>query len=409
MDIIVSNREPNARAGCALALGLIHSNVGGMAAGFHLRKIHGILMSLCSDPHPTVHFWAIEALSKVAESAGLTFSGYVPSTLGLLAQLWISDTHSEESENLSTSNHELGLPSSAAIAHSLVSLINVLGPSLQDMSKARELILNLVRQFNLDDSALVQAQALRCWEHIHLYAPSHVELSTYVLQLQRGLKSPIRSIREIAVDGLYSLMRRDAAQILAYAPNDTASESLEDQIWAALDDRSLESGISSLIIAWLRQSCLTQTAHWISRCQEVFIKALVKSDDSSKIPKKKEQTTAAPDLQDEEVAGFALGDAKEEENGVIIVGQELLKWQIRAFSLQCLSDVLISGGKDLQTNPDSQAGQALQDRVADIIRIAFLASTSSVVELRIGGLKLIDQVLTVGFKHNSLVLEKLIY
>ena len=366
-----------------------------MAAGFHLRNIHGILMSLCSDPNPTVHFWAIEALSKVAESAGLAFSGYVPSTLGLLAQLWISDTHSEESETLATSNHELGLPSSAAIAHGLGSLINVLGPDLQDMSKARELILNLVRQFNLDDSALVQAQALQCWEHIHLYAPGHVELSAYVLQLQQGLKSPSYALNEIAIDGLYSLMRRDTAQILGHAPNRGASESLEDQIWATLNDRSLEGGICSLVGVWLRQSCLTQTAQWISRCQEVFTKVLAKSNESAQDPKKKEQASAAPDLQDEEVAGFALGDVKEEENGTITVGQELLKWQIRAFALQCLNDVLISGGKDLQTNPESQAGQVLQDKVADIIRVAFLASTSLVVELRIGGLKLIDQVLTV--------------
>ncbi|KAB8291869.1 hypothetical protein EYC80_006649 [Monilinia laxa] len=92
IDTIVSNREPSARAGCAMALGCIHSQVGGMAAGFHLKTILGILMSLCNDPHPTVHIWALESLSRVADSAGLTFSGYVASTLGMLCQLIVNNS-----------------------------------------------------------------------------------------------------------------------------------------------------------------------------------------------------------------------------------------------------------------------------------------------------------------------------
>ncbi len=69
VDTIVANRDPNVRAGCALALGSIHAQVGGMAAGFHLKTIVGVLLSLCNDPHPTVHFWAMQALIKVADSA----------------------------------------------------------------------------------------------------------------------------------------------------------------------------------------------------------------------------------------------------------------------------------------------------------------------------------------------------
>lgn len=34
IETIVANRDPNVRAGCALALGCIHAQVGAMAAGF---------------------------------------------------------------------------------------------------------------------------------------------------------------------------------------------------------------------------------------------------------------------------------------------------------------------------------------------------------------------------------------
>ena len=45
IDKIVADIDPNVRAGCAAALGCIHSNVGGMAAGLHLKTILGILLS----------------------------------------------------------------------------------------------------------------------------------------------------------------------------------------------------------------------------------------------------------------------------------------------------------------------------------------------------------------------------
>ena len=388
----MSNRDPNARAGCAIALGSILANVGGMAAGFHLRKIHGVLMSLCSDSHPTVHYWATEALSKVAESAGLTFSGYVPSTLGLLAQIWMSDTHGEESENFAASNEEADSPSPVAIARSVGSLINVLGPDLQDMKQVRELLLTLVKQFDVDDSPEIQAQALQCWEHIYLYAPTVVNSLNYARQLQTGLLPSNTASHEIAIDGLYSLMKRNNAQETLEA----ATNNFEEQIWLALEIRSLFMGIRSVIKVWLGQTCLTHASQWITRCQEVLTKTMNKVEDPNKPMKPKENVPGAGEYQDEEAAGLGLGTTKDDEADAI-TRQELLTWQTRLLALQCLSEILIAGGKELQTDPTSPAGLVLQSRVADLIRMGFLASTSSVLELRIAGLNLIDQVLTVSF------------
>lgn len=390
IDTIVSNRDPNARAGCAMALGSIHSLLGGMAAGYHLKSIQGVLMSLCKDPHPAVHFWAIEALSKVADSAGLTFSPYVSSTLGMLAQLWTCDTHNEESASLATSNTEIEHPTSDIIAHGIDCLINVLGPDLQDMSKARDLIFTLVKQFEVDHMSIIRAESLRCWEHIFLYASSQIDFSTYVRRLQRDLNSPQAKIREIAIDGLYNLMRRDAEAVFG-----AADAQLEDQIWAVLDESSSQQGIKNVLEVWLGQTSLTKSDQWITRCQNVVTKIASKS--GQPVQPAVAQIAAAPDLQDEEVAGFATsGNAKEENPPAADAVQELLPWRVRAFALECLSHLLAIVGRDIQMNPDSPAGHALQNRIADVIRLAFLSSTSDVVELRIGGLKLIDQILTVS-------------
>jgi hypothetical protein len=385
VDTIVANREPHARAGCAMALGCIHSQVGGMAAGFHLKTILGILMSLCNDPHPTVHVWALEALARVADSAGLTFSGYVSSTLGMLCQLYVADTHNEEIASLATSNLELELSTTAIIARCVDSLVNVLGPDLQDMSKARDLILTLVDQFGAEDNLLVLAGSLKCQEHLALYAPGHMAFVDYVVLLQKDLKSEIPILRDIAIDGLYNLMKRSSEDVVK-----AAEAGFEDQLWLALDSDPAHDGIRNVIRNWLQQSCLSETARWVQRCQTVLSMTRPKAEDSNAISAK---ASAMPDLQDEEVAGFAAASDMPKDNTAAAAGQEPLRWQVRTFAMSCLGEMFTLISKDLAANGTSAAEVALQKRVAEVIRMAFSASTSNVVELRVWGLKIIDAVL----------------
>lgn len=386
IDTIVSNRDPNVRAGCSMALGSIHYQIGGMAAGLHMKKIHGVLMSLCNDPNPAVHLCAMKALSQVADSAGLTFSGNVSTTLGLLTQLWTCDSHNEESSSITSSNLDLEYPTAITIAHCVDSLINVLGPDLQDMKKARELMLTLMRQFALDEGYDVQTECLRSWEHMNLYDSVNLDLATYVRRLQHYLDSPDRGVRDTAIDGLYNLMRRDAEMVLSIG-----QQKLEDQIWSALNDDPHHEGLRNMIQSWLGQSSLTEADRWITRCQQVLTKTSKEPVEAAPVSEPK---SAAPELQDEEVAGFNVADAKDQASGKLPdAAQELLRWQVRTFALQSLSDLIAIIGKDIELNPDSTAGLALQNRIADVIRLAFLASTASVVELQVGGLRLIDQIL----------------
>lgn len=386
VDTIVENREPNARAGCAMALGCIHSQVGGMAAGFHLKTILGILMSLCNDPHPTVHFWALEGLARVADSAGLTFSGYASSTLGMLGQLYVADTHNEEVPSLVNSNMELDLSTTTVIARCVDSLVNVLGPDLQDMAKIRELILTLVSQFR-EEHILVLCESLRCLEHLSLYAPGHVNFVEYVVLLQKYLKSDKLQLRDLAIDGLYNLMKRNAEDVIK-----VAEPGIEEQLWLALDFAPGHEGIRNVIRNWLAQSALSDTARWVQRCQSVLVMTKSKAIDPGK-PTANAKVTV--DLQDEEVAGFAAaaGAASHDAPTVAGQGQELVRWQVRAFAMSCLSEIFTLVIKSSNSEQPTPAEMALQHKIADLIRMAFSASTSSVVELRVLGLKTIELVL----------------
>ncbi|KAJ4369614.1 hypothetical protein N0V83_005376 [Neocucurbitaria cava] len=387
VDQIVANREPNARSGYAVALGCIHSQLGGMAAGFHLKNILGILMSLGNDPHPVVHFWAIDSLSRVADSAGLSFSSYVTSTLGMLAQLYAADTHNNEAASLASSNIEIDVPTPAVIARCIDSTINVLGPDLQDVAKARDLIMTLVGLFQKEADELVIIESLRCQEHISLYAPGHMEFSAYVKQLQRSVESNSAQIRDMAIDGLHNLMRRNTEEVIR-----VGDQGLEDQLWHVLDRDSEHEVVRNIIRNWLHQTGLSDTATWVQRCHSVLTKTK-KVETQSQVESKPK--AGATDLQDEEVAGFAAAsNAPGAEAGdATQTSQELLKWQVRTFGMDCLSELVAMISKEATFRAESPCVMALQQRVADVVRIAFSASTAGVVQLRIRGLKIIDQVL----------------
>lgn len=387
VDTIVTNREPNARAGCAMALGSIQTKVGGMAAGYHLKTILSILMSLCNDPHPTVHCWALEALSLASDAAGLSFASYVPSTLGMLAQLYVSETHHCEVAAPATMNLEMEMPTTSTIAKCVDSLINVLGPDLQDSAKSRELILTLVGQFQNEDDNRVQKAALGCLEHLSLYAPGHMHFGQYVRLLQKYLNSDNATLRDIAIDGLHNIMKRGLRDVLA-----EAEDGFEDQIWRVLDSVPAHDGIRTLVRNWMIQTCLSETHVWLARFQAVLkmTRARTRGQEEHATSKK-----GALDLDDEEVAGFAAasGAAKQDKENLASSEVEPLRWQVTTFAISCMHDMFILVSKDVMANGESQAQASLQGRIGDVVRMAFSASTSSVSELRIWGLKIIGAVL----------------
>lgn len=389
VDTIVANREPNARAGCAAALGCIHSQIGGMAAGLHLKTIVGVLMSLCNDPHPVVHFWALGGLERVANSAGLTFSPFASGSLGMLAQLYNADTHNEEAAVLASSNIEMSFLTPVVISRCVDSLINVLGPDLQDVAKTRNLILTLLRQFQLEENPALVTESSKCLDHFSLYAPSFVDFAGYVRRLQTELRASNSLMRDVAVRGLSNLMKRDATSVVQ-----TATETLEDDIWLAFDDAPDNRPLMTMIEEWLQQTALTETELWIHRCQIIMTKTRTKVE----APPTTAVQTAAADIPDDEVAGFAsaaAGEGQTDPTSDGVSGQELLKWQTRNFAMSCLYELLATVQEAILPDQSIPAELALQAKVGDIVRMAFSASTANVIELRVWGLKIIDQVLTM--------------
>ncbi|KAL2432530.1 HEAT repeat-containing protein 5B [Exophiala dermatitidis] len=389
IDTIVADRDPSARAGCALALGYIHSEVGAMAANLHIKSIVGVLLSLCNDPHTTVHFWALKGLIQVAESAGLAFSTYATSTLGLLSQLYSNDTHNEESASLATSNLETELFTPLAIAQCVDSIINVLGPDLQDVSKARNLILILIGYLQKEGSSQLRHESYQCLRHLSMYAPAHLQFERYVRDLQANLSSDEDILQSVAIKGLGELMKRSASEVAR-----VATTKLSDDLWARLDDRPDEKSLQAILENWMQQTVLVDTTDWVDRCQSILSRTRAK--DRGRSPSGATAAkTAMPDLADEEVAGFAAAAAaaQGEAPDALPEGQEFLRWQTRDFAMRLLNESMDIIQAAISQDRVIPAEEALQSKVADVVRVAFSASTADVVQLRIWGLRILDHIL----------------
>ncbi|CAG8571263.1 21017_t:CDS:10 [Cetraspora pellucida] len=405
VDQVVNNRDPDTRAGSALALGSIYSHVGGMAAGGHLKTLIGILLSLSSDPHPIVHFWALHALAKIIDSAGPMFSQYVSSTLGIIAKLYMADTHEPCGGTVGTTNVGLGLSAYQQFGKIIYGLIGTLGPELQTNSKVRNLCLNLVIELRNDDDQFVVVESIRCLQHFIMLAQQYVDLPRLVAFLQFQFSSMHFPLKEVAITCLYQLVQRNAKHVF-----EIAAPGLDNQLFSLLDTDPKIDGVKDIVKSWLSQTALESPSSWVELCRKVMSKTGSVASAGAPIEPPTLDITGG-----DEDEGFGI----EQSSGVNVTAQRRRslekkthlssdtvqippRWRTQLFALQCLHQVVqiihASGDKDQFDLSIAKKGkQAGKDylvlKVAELIKMAFTASTAVVGEMRLEGLTLLRDVI----------------
>ncbi|TFK48336.1 clathrin-coated vesicle protein [Heliocybe sulcata] len=389
VDQVVSNRDPYGRAGCASAFGAIHNHVGGLAAGPLLKTTVNILMSLSNDPHPVVHFYALDALGSVISAASLAYGPFVSSTIGMLFKLYLLDSHEQEGGSLAMANMKGDLPAYQAVCHVIDASITVLGPDMQESNRTRNLILDLVRQFSVEDDDGVRVEAIKCIQHSLMFAPDHTPMTQLVEQLSSHLSSSRRPLKIAAINALYQLVQRDAL-----AMSRVGGDRLVEQLFAMLDDDPSIDGVRNVISSWLTQTAVHNPSAWIDLCQRIM----------SRTTASQQATDAASKgaFRDDEGESLNLGGT----TGTADEGQSpsTSRWRTQLFALQCLHDICTlvseSGRREQVDIPFARSHgipirALLVSRVADLIRMAFTASAAYVTEIRLEGLVVLRDVITV--------------
>jgi hypothetical protein len=388
VDQVVSNRNPYGRAGCALAFGSIYTHVGGLAAGALLKTTINVLMSLSNDPHPVVHFWALNALARVINAASLAYGPHVSGTLGLLLKLYLMESHEREGGTLGNSNISGDNPAYPVICQIIDAIINVLGPDIQDSPRIRSLILNLVHEFSLEDDEGMRVESIKCIQHFLMFAPEHADVPDLVKKFREYLSSSRRPLKLASINALYQLVQKDAL-----AMSKLGGDRLVEDLFGMLDDDSSVEGVRNVITSWLQQTVIYSPSAWIDLCQRIMAR-----------------TTATQQVVEAAAAG--PGGIKDEEGESLNVGgsnttrgRATSRWRTQLFALQCLHHictVVASSGRKEHTsaivarNAGISTSGLLYTRVGDLVKMAFTASAAYVTEIRLEGLVVLRDVIQVN-------------
>ncbi|KAJ3914962.1 clathrin-coated vesicle protein [Lentinula edodes] len=373
---VVNNRDAYARSACALSFGAVHDHVGGLAAGAVLQTTVGVLMSLSNDTHPVVHFFALNALARVINAASLAYSPFVSKTLGMLLQLYSSESHEPEGGTLCNANLSGDYLAYPVVCQIIDAVITIVGPDIQDSVKTRALLLDLVHGFFSEDDQGVLVEAIKCQQHFLMFAADF-----------RGhLSSSRRPLKVASINAFYQLVQKDALVL-----SKLGGDRLVEDLFGMLDDDSSVDGVRNVITSRLEQTVVYNPSAWIDLCQRIMSRTNAS-----------QQITDAANARDDEGESLNLGN--QEDGGR---SRQTSRWRTQLFALQCLHhictvvsksgrrehlDIIFAKSRDITTSG------LLVTRVPDLIKMAFTASTAYVTEIRLEGLIVLRDVIQIFAK-----------
>ena len=161
-----------------------------------------------------------------------------------------------------------------------------------------------------------------------------------------------------------------------------------------LDDDSSVQGVRNVISSWLHQTVIHNPSAWIDLCQRIMARTTA----SQRVA----DAATRQNARDDE--GESLNAGLSQESKADDRGRLTSRWRTQLFALECLHDictVVASSGRTEHLNSIVARSQGIPpsgllfSRVADLIKMAFTASTAYVTEIRLGGLVVLRDVIEV--------------
>ncbi|KAF8315585.1 ARM repeat-containing protein [Clavulina sp. PMI_390] len=398
VELVVANRDSNARAGCSSAFGAIYTHVGGLLTGPLLRTTVNVLMSLSTDPHPTVHYHALMALSQVISASSLSFSPLIASTLVMLIKVYSLDSHEPEGGTLQNINARGDCSVPQIMCQCIDAIIGVLGPELAEPGKTRSLTLDLVNQFFHEVDEETRVQSIRCVQHILIFESEPLLVSALIAHFRSNLSSEERPLKLASINVLYALVQKDA-----FTLSKLGGDKLVEDLFSMLDDPSSGEGVRGVITSWLQQTVMHGPSAWIDLCQRIMSKSTAFQPSSGAT------TKTGASGQDDEGEALSVGVAQDQPAvGGAGRASSISRWRTQLFALQCLHLICTTVAQSgLQEHFDLRYARttkgtekiSLASRIPDLVRMAFSASAAYVTEIRLEGLVVIRDIIEI-FSHS---------
>ncbi|KAG8716699.1 hypothetical protein FRC08_008984 [Ceratobasidium sp. 394] len=325
----------------------------------------------------------------------------------MLCTLYLRDSHDPAGGSTHTSNLAGDLPAYEVVCQIIDALIGVLGPELQEASRTQSLILDLVHEFSTEPNEGIAVEAIKCSQHVLMFASAFVDTPALVDRLRANLFSTRRPLKLAAINALYQLVQKDALVM-----SKVGGDKLVEDLFGMLDDDPTIDGVRNVILSWLHQTVTLNPSAWIDLCQRIMARTTASQQVAA-------DTTVG--LRDEESEGLGVGMGL--EGGVTASESNVLtsRWRTQLFALQCLHDICTlvarSGRREHIDIPFAKqhgiaTGSLLVTRVPDLIKMAFTASAAYVTEIRLEGLTVLRDVIQIFARapdpdyEESLLLEQ---
>jgi hypothetical protein len=325
-------------------------------------------------------------------AASLAYAPFVSSTLGMLLKVYLMESHEREGGTLLNANLSGDCPAYPVVCQITDAIITILGPDMQESSRTRTLVLNLVHEFSLENDEGICVEAIKCMQHFLMFAPEHVNIPDLVNQFRTHLASSRRPLKLASINALYQLVQKDAL-----AMSRLGGDRLVEDLFGMLDDDSSVQGVRDVITSWLQQTVVHTPSAWIDLCQRIMSRTTASQQVAD--------AASGQGLRDDE--GESLNFAMSQDGAAGGRKMSTSRWRTQLFALECLHKICTivasSGRKEhLDIKYARTLGIAssglLFSRVPDLIKMAFTASTAYVTEIRLEGLVVLRDVIEV--RHN---------
>nr|XP_017026624.1 HEAT repeat-containing protein 5B isoform X3 [Drosophila kikkawai] len=410
-DKLKSARDVVTRTGHSHALGCLHRYVGGMGSSQHLSTSVSILLALGQDSaSPVVQAWSLYALAQIADSGGPMFRGYVEATLTLCLKLLLTVPHAH------VDVHQ-------CVGRVVNALITTVGPELQGsgggVASLKGSFLCSAALLQAHSDSLVQAEAIGCLQQLHLFACKSLQLEELVPTLVGMLSSNYFILRKASVSCLRQLAHREAKEVCDLALTINAEQlpdlviteyGLPGLLFSLLDtetDVEMLRNIHDTLTSMLQMLAADNLSSWLSLCKNVLTVAVeggLNDDPAGGDPNKGKDAGGAEQEEEDEEEEYAddVTEYRAEENTSTHPAVQP-RWPTRVFAAQCVRRIISSCEAassvhfDLLQAKEQQLirsrGDYLILHLAELIRMSFMAATSDSDQLRLEGLRTLQEII----------------
>jgi hypothetical protein len=365
INLVVEHREPEIRAGSALAMAQVHIQSRSTSG---LKSTANVLHSLCTDGHVMVSQTATLALSRLLEHCPLELQPLVyPATLSVVSK----QLHADHKPKY--------------VARILHGCIDVLGPELQISHAIRDLLCQFIDYLLIWEGTEESAESWQAVAQMTIMVPNAFSAKDYSTIIHATLLVPNlhSSLLRSLLACLCHIAQRNSAEVLSSAPG------IEKDLMKLV---IFEPELVVKVLAVFTDS-VSDPTRWIQLCKDLLFTT---SDAAVAVEENKAAVGSDTEEEPDEVKVSSPGQANESGS------MQAVKWVVKKTAIETLRNVISTVARSTHRKyhvdlkeARNMPGDWLVLRLGDLIRIAFTASTSLTTPVRAEGLRLLEDILII--------------